>query len=345
MKYLDFINFRLSLLALLFFCSCNKSPETVDENSHQEKSKDKNVVKAPIPVPLPNWLIEVKDANYPPIDKLAPGSRDAQESQRVLVNKELPLEVRLKKSEIPFRLVPSGSFNMGSKTGRYLETLVHKVTLTENFYCGKFELTQENWLKVMKKLPKQYQKNNITGSNNLPLVFISWHEIHKFLRVLETLEGMPSNSLSLLTEAQWEYACRAGTNSEYYFGDVITSDLANITVPKEDSAVKTPRARLMPIGGFPPNAFGLYNMHGNVTELCLDLCGDLKSKYHVDEQSKNSRRQGGENSNLVQMRFKFRNPAQEIGDLKIHCRFKVLNDIFSKNQAWIDNIYRPNLNS
>ena len=297
-----FVKINTLLVTLLILFSCSKSTQetekvssgSVDEEAVIVETTKKVSVKetrptlsqAVVPVPLPSWLVDVTAAKYASLDKLAAGSEKGQKMQKAAVTKNLPLEVTLKKSGIPFRLIPNGTFMMGSKKGYAVEKKVHSVTLSQNFYCGKFELTQGNWLKVMDSLPERYTINELTRGENLPMVEVSWDQCQDFLRRLEKLEGMPVKSLNFLSEAQWEYACRAGTKTEFYFGNVVTSDHINLkgTEPYEGCPVSLYRNKPMPVGSFLPNAFGLYDMHGNVAEWCLDLC--YKSTKHVKTYQK-----------------------------------------------------------
>ena len=165
-----------------------------------------------------------------------------------------------------FGWIPAGMFLMGSSTeeeGRYLE-LQHKVTLTKGFYLAIHPVTQEQWFGVMGNNPSHFR-----GEANLPVEQISWRDCKDFFRKLSEREGL---AYRLPTEAEWEYACRAGTTTPFYFGDAISTDQANFNGnhPYRDSKKGLNRGRTTPVGSFPPNGWGLHDMHGNVWEWCAD---------------------------------------------------------------------------
>jgi formylglycine-generating enzyme required for sulfatase activity len=163
-------------------------------------------------------------------------------------------------------LIPGGSFMMGSldsEVGRIsYEGPRHKVTLPE-FWMGKYPVTQAQYQAIMGNNPAKFK------GDNRPVDQVSWNEAMEFCDRLSKKLGQP---YTLPSEAQWEYACRAGTTTPFHFGETITSDLANYdgnhtygTGPKGIYREKT-----TDVGSFPPNGFGLYDMHGNVWEWCLD---------------------------------------------------------------------------
>ena len=154
-----------------------------------------------------------------------------------------------------FVLVKPGTFMMGEE-----DNGIHKVTLTKPFYLGKYEVTQEQWEKVMGSNPSHFK-----GAKN-PVETVSWDDCQKFLAKLK--EKAHDHQFALPTEAQWEYACRAGsaTDPEHLeeFGWGGGGDTTTY-----------------PVGGKKPNAWGLYDMHGNVWEWCADWYG----RYSTAEQT------------------------------------------------------------
>ena len=133
----------------------------------------------------------------------------------------------------------------------------HEVTLTKPYYMGKYEVTQEQYEAVMGKNP-----SDIKGAK-LPVANVSWLDCKEFIK---KLNAKTNGGYRLPTEAEWEYACRAGTTTAYSFGDKMTPKDANY----EDSKIGKP----VEVGSYQPNAFGLYDMHGNVWEWCEDWHGE-----------------------------------------------------------------------
>lgn len=166
--------------------------------------------------------------------------------------------------------IPAGSFLMGGSDleteKRGNERPQHKVNL-KSFYLSKFPVTQAQWFAVMKSLPKISQDFRFGA---LPVVNVWLEKAIEFCAKLSDLTG---NKFRLPSEAEWEYACRAGTATPFSFGETITTDLANFN--GEQPFERTPKGEfrkcLTPVGNFVPNAFGLYDMHGNVWEWCADI--------------------------------------------------------------------------
>ena len=158
-----------------------------------------------------------------------------------------------------------GSFIMGEGGN------AHPVILTKGFYLGKYEVTQEQYEKVMGNNPSKFK------GENLPVEEITWDDAMAFCKKLSEKEKgrIPVGwEFTLPTESQWEYACRAGTTTKYSWGDDINSKLANYA----DSGLKKTRA----VGSYRPNAWGFYDMHGNVIEWCQDWLGPYKKQLAVD---------------------------------------------------------------
>jgi formylglycine-generating enzyme required for sulfatase activity len=144
------------------------------------------------------------------------------------------------------------------------------------FYMGRFEVTQAQW-QAVKNLPKVRidlpdDPFNFKG-DNLPVEYVSWEEATEFCERLSVSSG---RRYSLPSEAEWEYACRAGSTSLFHFGDAITTEFANYegVYPYGSVGWGVSRDHTTPVGSFAPNAFGLYDMHGNVSEFCQDTWHD-----------------------------------------------------------------------
>ncbi|MDO4576202.1 MAG: SUMF1/EgtB/PvdO family nonheme iron enzyme [Planctomycetia bacterium] len=182
--------------------------------------------------------------------------------------------------EYAFRWCPAGSFMMGSpegELGRYNDETQHRVTLTKGFWMLETEVTQEMWVAVMGDNPSWFSstgigKDKVSGMNtdNFPVENVSWDDCQEFCQKLRS-QGL---NVQLPTEAQWEYACRAGTTTGLNNGKDITSEtvscynLDEVGWYEENSDSTT-----HVVGQKKPNAWGLYDMHGNVLEWCADWYG------------------------------------------------------------------------
>jgi formylglycine-generating enzyme required for sulfatase activity/cation transport regulator ChaB len=171
--------------------------------------------------------------------------------------------------------IPGGKFPMGSPEGEGYssEYPQHEVTL-DGFWLGQYPVTQAQYEAVVGRNPATFR----LGSNH-PVETVSWHDAVAFCQRLSELTEL---EFHLPSEAEWEYACRAGTQTPFHTGPTITTDLANYRGTDWDyggqifsgSYGAGPkgiyREQTTPVGQFPPNAFGLYDMHGNVWEWCAD---------------------------------------------------------------------------
>jgi formylglycine-generating enzyme required for sulfatase activity len=162
--------------------------------------------------------------------------------------------------KMEFMPIKAGSFMMGSENGASDEKPVHRATLTKPFWMAKTEVTQLQYQQVMGSNPSTFQ-----GLEN-PVEKVSWNDAVSFCKALTDLERragrLPEGfEYTLPTEAQWEYACRAGTTGDY------AGSLDSMAWYSSNSGDKT-----HPVGQKQPNAWGLYDMHGNVGECCLDQC-------------------------------------------------------------------------
>ena len=172
--------------------------------------------------------------------------------------------------------IPGGTFMMGSpdteEKRRSNEGPQHQVTVA-SFFMGKYPVTQAQW-EAVAALPQVNISLNANPSNfkgaNRPVEQVSWDEAQEFCARLSRKTG---KNYRLPSEAEWEYACRAGTTTPFYFGETITTDLVNYDGSSTYASAPKGiyRQQTTDVGSFPPNAFGLYDMHGNVWEWCADF--------------------------------------------------------------------------
>ena len=180
-----------------------------------------------------------------------------------------------------FVYIPPERFMMGSPSNeaeRDKDEKQHQVTLTKGYYMQTTEVTQGQWERVMGSNPS-YFKN--CGSN-CPVEKVSWEDCQKFIQKLNGMEG--TRKYRLPTEAEWEYAARAGTDTPFSFGRCLSTDQANYDGNYPYPGCSKGEYRKSPVaaGSFPHNAWGLYDMHGNVWEWCQDWKGDYPSGSVTD---------------------------------------------------------------
>jgi len=181
-------------------------------------------------------------------------------------------------SEMTFVHVPPGAFVMGSpvhEPGRADDEIEHEVTLTRGFYLLATPVTQGLWKAVMGTNPSCFK-----GDDLLPVETVSWHQCQEFLNRLNR-EG--SERYRLPTEAEWEYACRAGTSTPFAGGEIM--ELFCASDPNLDAMgwyCGNSGRRSRPVGQKKPNAWGLYDMQGNVCEWCQDWYGEYSADAKVD---------------------------------------------------------------
>lgn len=194
-------------------------------------------------------------------------------------------------------LVPAGKFLMGaleSEKNYSANEKIHEVTLTNPFFMGRFEVTQEQWEAVMGDNPSSEK------GGKLPVTDVSWEDARVFI---EKLNSVTKKSFQLPSEAQWEYACRANTKSSYHFGETLTPANANYV----DSKHGVPIA----VGSYKPNGFGLYDMHGNAWEWCEDFFGQYPDGKVTDPKGPEDGEfriiRGGGFDAVTRLRSAFRN--------------------------------------
>ncbi len=190
---------------------------------------------------------------------------------------------------IKFVLIQPGEFMMGSEEMSW-EKPVHKVTVSKPFYLGIYPVTQKEWKAMMENNPSYFK------GDNLPVERVSWNEVQEFIKKLNEKEG--TNKYRLPSEAEWEYAARAGTTTRYSFDDNDESKLDEYAWYESNSGGKTHE-----VGKKKPNPWGLYDMHGNVWEWVQDIWhGDYNgaptdgSSWEGDGSSRVNRGGGWNNS-------------------------------------------------
>jgi formylglycine-generating enzyme required for sulfatase activity len=185
--------------------------------------------------------------------------------------------------------VAAGKFMMGSsddEPGRDKDETRHEVTISKPYWMGKHEVTQAQWEAVMRNNPSRFK------GEKLPVEAVSWEEAMAFCKKLTERERVAGRlpegyCYTLPTEAEWEYACRAGTATPFNTGNNFTTGQGNYDGnypynPYDGNAKGEYRRRTTEVGSFPANAFGLYDMHGNVEEWCRDWYGDYPTGSVTD---------------------------------------------------------------
>jgi len=174
-----------------------------------------------------------------------------------------------------FILIPAGTFVTGSpegEAGRFDNETPHPVTVSRPFYLQTTEVTQGQWKRVMGKAPSHFG----SCGDDCPVEQVSWYDVQQFIRKLNRMEG--TDRYRLPTEAQWEYAARAGTTASFHAGDS-DEDLSRVGWWIGNSGFKT-----HPVGRKASNAWGLYDMHGNVWEWVQDWYGSYPAGPVTDPE-------------------------------------------------------------
>jgi formylglycine-generating enzyme required for sulfatase activity len=226
-----------------------QSPDSLSElgcQSYSQWQPNNNLLSKTNPIEINSFLDYGEQFDFDFVTVNAAGNiikRQRQQSYRKLETLDNTLNLEM-------IYIPGGLFTMGSpeiEIGRNHDEIQHKVQLN-SFFMSKYPITQAQWQIIMSNNPSCFR------GKNLPVEKISWHDAVKFCECLSEKTG---NFYRLPTEAEWEYACRAGTTSPFHYGETITPELANYDIHSEGTIA---------VGSYHPNAFGLHDMHGNVWE-------------------------------------------------------------------------------
>ena len=185
-------------------------------------------------------------------------------------------------TKMEFIYIPPGNFEMGSSI--LPDEKTHMVTLNKGFWIGRYEVTRQQWESLMgttelhPEKPSPYSADDST----YPVVSKSYHDIEEFLKKMN--EPAANGHFRLPTEAEWEYACRAGTTTHFNYGDYTSDSLANYDAqfPSNHGPLGKFLKRVQPVGSYPPNQWGLFDMHGNVWEWTSDWYGSYPEHQVVN---------------------------------------------------------------
>ncbi len=232
--------------------------------------------KAPPSPPRPSLLVA-------PFD-----SRQAAAAQEAWA-KHLGVSVEVSNSlGMKFRVIPPGTFDMGSPTSepkRSNDETLHKVTITQPKLLGVYPVTQGEWTRVMGSNPSHFKSVSGQDTSRFPVECVSWEDCQEFLRKLNAEHGLEGFRYRLPTEAEWEYACRAGTVTPFWFGGELNGQQANCDGNYPYQTGKGPYLeRPSVVGSYGANPFGVYDQHGQVWEWCGDWYdGDYDSSSPVED--------------------------------------------------------------
>ncbi len=229
----------------------------------------KSLIKAAKPISnTPEVYPVTSSEKYELVTRDAPKAQASKPrpKQRRRVAKGLAAEIT-NVIGMKLKLIQPGSFVMGSDNGEPDEKPLHKVTISKHFYIGIYPVTQDEYFAIMKDNPSHFK-----GDGRRPVEGVTWQDANKFCAKLSDKDEKLVYRLP--TEAEWEYCCRAGTSTAYYWGDEVDS-LHCWFFENSDGETH-------PVGSLLPNPWGLFDMLGNVWEWCMDRYGEYQSVAETD---------------------------------------------------------------
>lgn len=281
----------LSMLGFFFY----QSKKDVQVASEPERIPSQETVEAmpltKVPPLVEDVSLEDKEVEVVASqveEPLAPEPIESPEPIEPVVTKPYQVgETEVNGIGMTFVYLKGGYFDMGSlndELNRDADEVRHRVELSTPFFMSQTEVTQAQWEQVMGRLAFSNDVEPEWIGDALPMHSVTWHEAVAFCRALSAMEGA---HYRLPTEAEWEYACAAGTESSFNLGeDYLTSDQANIYDPNGDSYDSPTRVKT----AGPPNSWGLYDMHGNVWEWCSDWSAPYQVKAQTDPSGISNRK-------------------------------------------------------
>ncbi len=247
--------------------------------SNQKPTEPTPYDRPPEKLPAPEPIDPFPDTPFLP-GEIKEGFSYVREGDQVKgVRRVLKLDIGGGHS-IEFVRIPKGSFMMGAPTGENGaepdEQPQRNVVIKQDFFMGKFEVTQAQYLAVMRNNPSYFK------GDNLPVESVTWYKAKEFC---EQVSARTNRAVRLPSEAEWEYACRASTKTPFHFGSILNGEQAHCDglepfgIEHGGKIAQTTKE----VGLLPPNLWGLYDMHGNVWEWCEDYYGPYSALKNQDD--------------------------------------------------------------